>query len=224
MLHDTPTISHWEVRVPAGTVALEGTLSLPSRPSSGLVVFAHGSGSNRQSPRNRFVASYLNERGHSTLLVDLFVAAREADGPFDLASLSERLSATVDWACAQQGIGAGKIGLFGASTGAAVALVAAASRPSQVHAVVSRGGRPDLAATELPRVDAPTLLIVGSEDHAVLGLNVSATRALRTCELAQVTGAGHLFEEPGALRRVAELTELWFSREFRGRPLASAVQ
>lgn len=219
MAHDTDTVSHWEVRVPAGSVSLEGTLSLPST-TSGVVVFAHGSGSNRRSPRNRFVADYLNERGLSTLLVDLF-AAREAEGPFELASFGERLTAAVDWVCAQQGIGSGKIGLFGASTGAAVALVAAASRPSHVHAVVSRGGRPDLAASVLPRVAAPTLLIVGSEDHAVLPLNVNATRALRICELQQVPGAGHLFEEPGALRRVAELTALWFSRELRGRPIVS---
>jgi putative phosphoribosyl transferase len=222
MPHDTDTISHWEVRVPAGTVSLEGTLSLPST-TSGLVVFAHGSGSNRQSPRNRFVASYLNERGLSTLLVDLF-AAREADGPFDLASFAERLAAAVDWVCAQQGIGSSKIGLFGASTGAAVALVAAASRPSQVHAVVSRGGRPDLAESALPRVSAPTLLLVGSEDQAVLSLNVSAARALRTCEVQQVSGAGHLFEEPGALHRVAELSFRWFARELSGRPIVSPTR
>lgn len=220
MTRNGETVSHLDVRVPAGSVSLDGTLSWPSD-SSGLVIFAHGSGSSRHSPRNTFVASFLNERGLGTLLVDLLTPgeaehdSRSAELRFDISLLSERLVAALDWARAQRDVDVRKIGVFGASTGAAAALFAAARRPSAVDAVVSRGGRPDLAGPVLREVRAPTLLIVGSLDQAVWELNVRAARALSQCQLEQVPGAGHLFEEPGALPAVAELALRWFTRELQ---------
>jgi dienelactone hydrolase len=204
------------VGVPVGHVALEGTMSVPAN-ASGIVVFAHGSGSSRFSPRNRFVAATLREAGIATLLLDLLSPAEEQVDEvtrrhrFDIAMLADRLIATIDWLRAETATADSPVGLFGASTGGGAALVAAAERPVQVAAVVSRGGRPDLAGEALPRVEAPTLLIVGGEDHVVIDLNERARDHMR-CEvrLEIVAGATHLFEEPGALERVATLARDWF--------------
>jgi putative phosphoribosyl transferase len=197
-----------DVRIPLNTGTLEGRLTLPHR-NSPVVVFAHGSGSSRHSPRNQRVAQALNHANLGTLLFDLLLPAEE-DLRFDIPVLAGRLAATVDWLTDRQHR---TLGLFGASTGAAAALVAAAERPAVVQAVVSRGGRPDLAGESLTRVLAPTLLIVGALDEEVLRLNESARQRLRAgAELAVVPGATHLFEEPGTLDRVAELAADWFGR------------
>lgn len=186
---------------------LEGDLVLPPH-ARGLVVFAHGSGSSRHSVRNRGVAAALNRQGLGTLLFDLLspTEAQDRDKVFDIPLLGERMTQTIDWVERQPALALLPLGLFGASTGAAAALVAAARRPDIVAAVVSRGGRPDLAADALAEVQAPTLLIVGGDDTEVLQLNRAAGLALR-CEwqLAVVPGASHLFEEPGALDQVAVL-------------------
>jgi putative phosphoribosyl transferase len=181
--------------------------------AKGLVVFAHGSGSSRTSPRNRRVADVLHQHGLSTLLFDLLTEG-EADSRanvFDIELLSQRVVEALDWLAAQPKTTSRPIGLFGASTGAAAALCAAAERPAQVAAVVSRGGRPDLASQALQRVHSPTLLIVGGDDREVLQLNRQALAALR-CDkrLEVVPGATHLFEEPGALDVVAQLAGAWF--------------
>jgi putative phosphoribosyl transferase len=181
----------------------------------GTVAFAHGSGSSRRSSRNQFVAEVLRSAGLATLLLDLLTPDEEAYDDrtgqlrFDVDLLSQRLDAAVSWWRAE--VGHGGLGLFGASTGAAAALISAARRPSDVDAVVSRGGRPDMASAALANVKAPTLLIVGSEDHKVMQLNRAAAASL-TCphELAVVPGATHLFEEPGALDHVAQLARAWF--------------
>jgi dienelactone hydrolase len=207
------------VTVPVGDAALEGDLVVPDC-ASGIVVFAHGSGSGRHSPRNRRVASTLNESGIGTLLIDLLTAAEEevdrftGEHRFDIELLARRLVAAIDWL--RQGSYAQlPIGLFGASTGAAAALVAAAERPDEVAAVVSRGGRPDLAGRALELVGAPTLLIVGGADEVVLELNRQALEVLRAEKrLVVVPGATHLFEEPGALEEVARLAAEWFSEQF----------
>jgi len=207
-----------QVALPAGDAALEGDLVVPDG-APGIVVFAHGSGSSRHSPRNRRVADTLNEAGIGTLLVDLLTAAEEAvdrvtaQHRFDIALLAHRLTAAVHWLRQSAAPELG-IGLFGASTGAAAALVTAAERPGDIGAVVSRGGRPDLAGTALARVRAPTLLIVGGRDHQVLDLNRLALEALAAPQkqLVVVPGATHLFEEPGALDEVARLAAEWFSR------------
>ena len=218
---DTDTVVHTEVTVNAEHAALGGTLSLPPS-TGGLVIFAHGSGSSRHSPRNRFVADLLNEHRLGTLLIDLLTAredekdARSGELRFDIGLLTERLTAAIDWAHCQQALSAVKIGLFGASTGAAAALAAAARRHQLVRAVVSRGGRPDLAGDLLREVTAPTLLIVGSHDESVLALNQSALRHLPHGKLEVVAGASHLFEEPGALRLVADLATSWFLRALEG--------
>lgn len=189
-------------------------LGLPERPE-GLVIFAHGSGSSRFSPRNNFVARELRRAGFATLLFDLLTAEEGLDRAkvFDIGLLAERLLEAMDWAVRRAELASLPLGLFGASTGAAAALVAAAEEPERVKAVVSRGGRPDLAGPALPRVRAPTLFIVGGNDVLVLELNREAA-ARMTCpvELAVVPGAGHLFEEPGALERVVELARDWFRR------------
>ena len=206
------------VHVQAGLVTLEGNLSLP-KGARGIVLFAHGSGSSRQSPRNRQVARLLNEAKLATLLVDLLTPAEEAIDRqtahlrFDIGLLAERLLGATDWLAQHPDTRALRIGYFGASTGAAAALVAAASRPSLVGAVVSRGGRPDLAGPALARVRAPTLLIVGGNDFPVIEMNRAALAQLR-CEkrLVIVPGATHLFEEPGALLEVARLAREWFDR------------
>lgn len=204
------------VQVAVGHVTLEGTMTMPPH-AMGMVLFAHGSGSSRFSPRNRFVAATLRQAGLATLLLDLLSSSEEAvdeatrQHRFDIAMLADRLIATIDWLRAEPESAELSIGLFGASTGGGAALVAAAERPVQVAAVVSRGGRPDLAGEALPRVEAPTLLIVGGEDDLVIDLNERARDHMRgDVRLEIVPGATHLFEEPGALERVAELARDWF--------------
>ncbi|MRG95525.1 hydrolase [Polyangium spumosum] len=204
------------VRVPAGGVMLDGDLGNPAG-ARGVVVFAHGSGSSRFSRRNRHVASILQARGLATLLVDLLtveeeaVDLRTAEVRFDIDLLARRVVGIVDWLGGETVTAGLGIGIFGASTGAAAALVAAAERPEAVKAVVSRGGRPDLAGGALPQVKAPTLLIVGGADTLVIDLNQQAFEDLR-CErqIVIVPRATHLFEEPGALDQVADLAGHWF--------------
>jgi dienelactone hydrolase len=204
-----PQAFHSEVTIPAGEAELEGTLALPGQ-AVGLVLFAHGSGSSRFSPRNRRVAAALEARGVGTLLFDLLTAAEEridaidARLRFDIPLLARRLEAATDWAQRSPRTRELPIGYFGASTGAAAALIAAAERPGAVAAVVSRGGRPDLAGPYLPRVAAPTLLIVGGADFTVVKLNREAASQMRApCGILVVPGATHLFEEAGALEEVA---------------------
>lgn len=203
-----------EVEVRAGAVRLGGHLTVPER-AAGIVVFAHGSGSSRHSPRNRFVAAALNRAGLATLLFDLLTEEEELDraNVFDTALLARRLGDATRWLRDQAAATGLAVGYFGASTGAAAALWAAAEPGAGVGAVVSRGGRPDLAEPRLPEVSAPTLLVVGGHDDLVLDLNRRAQAQLR-CEneLAVVPGATHLFEEPGALESVADLAVRWFTR------------
>jgi putative phosphoribosyl transferase len=206
-----------EVSVGAGPVRLAGQLTTPSH-ATGVVLFAHGSGSSRHSPRNRRVAHALGDAGLATLLFDLLTPDEELDraNVFDTTLLAERLTGATRWLEGRPEVQGLPLGYFGASTGAAAALWAAAEPDSPVGAVVSRGGRPDLAGTRLPEVTAPTLLIVGGHDETVLDLNRRAQGQLR-CEnrLAVVPGATHLFEEPGALESVAELAAEWFTRYLR---------
>jgi dienelactone hydrolase len=209
------------VRVAAGPVTLDGDLSVPDG-ARGVVLFAHGSGSSRLSPRNRRVARLLNEAKLATLLVDLLTAGEEAIDQrtgrlrFDIALLAKRLIGATDWLTQHPDTRQLPVGYFGASTGAGAALVAAAERLAVVGAVVSRGGRPDLAGPALARVRAPTLLIVGGADFLVIELNRKALAQLR-CEkrLVIVPGATHLFEEPGALDEVARLARDWFEGHLR---------
>ncbi|MDQ3973491.1 MAG: dienelactone hydrolase family protein [Actinomycetota bacterium] len=208
-----------QVRVPAGGVTLDGDLGLPAE-LRGVVCFAHGSGSSRHSPRNRFVAETLREAGLVTLLMDLLTPEEDAidvrtrELRFDIDLLAARVVDAVDWLGAQPSTAELSVGLFGASTGAAGALVAAARRPDAVAAVVSRGGRPDLAGEALEQVRAPTLLIVGGADTTVLELNRQARQRLSgPAQLEVVEAAGHLFEEPGALEQVAALARDWFQRQ-----------
>jgi putative phosphoribosyl transferase len=213
------------VGVPAGgELRLDGDLAVPAG-TRGVVLFAHGSGSGRRSPRNRQVAAALGRTGLATLLLDLLTvdeeAAEQAGGTlrFDVGLLAGRLGAAMDWVAGDQRTSELGLGLFGASTGAGAALLAAAARPDEVAAVVSRGGRPDLAGDELARVRAPTLLVVGGRDQAVLELNRAARERLAgVADLQVVAGATHLFEEPGALERVAELAAAWFGRWLPARP------
>jgi putative phosphoribosyl transferase len=211
------------LRIPVESGWLEGELVVPD-PACGLVIFAHGSGSSRRSPRNQFVAGMLREAGLATLLMDLLTPEEEAEDferghlRFDIPFLAGRLWAATLWARRHPQAGPLPMGYFGASTGAAAALLAAADAGSSVGAVVSRGGRPDLAAGALGRVQAPTLLIVGSRDRDVLGLNREALARLSCeAELRVVPGASHLFEEPGALEEVARLAAFWF-RKHLGSP------
>ena len=206
------------VSVTAGAVTLEGDLTLPDE-AAGVVLFAHGSGSSRLSPRNRYVAARLNEARLATLLVDLLTPNEEAVDVrsghlrFDIGLLAERLVGATDWLTQHAETRGLRIGYFGASTGAAAALVAATVRPDVVGAIVSRGGRPDLAGPALPLVRAPTLLIVGGNDGPVIEMNRAAFAQLRgEKELVIVPGATHLFEEPGALDEVARLARDWFVR------------
>ena len=206
------------VRVRAGTAELQGNLRIPPAPR-GIVVFAHGSGSGRHSPRNRFVADVLVNTGLATLLIDLLMQEEEmidlqtAELRFDIRLLAERLGGVTDWLASEPSAAGLSTGYFGASTGAAAALIAAADRPERVRAVVSRGGRPDLAGPVLPRVRQPTLLIVGGEDDVVMDLNRLALRELGGIkQLVIIPGATHLFEEPGALEQVAALAREWFLR------------
>jgi putative phosphoribosyl transferase len=207
------------VEIPCGSQRLPGRLSVPTA-HRGVVVFAHGSGSSRLSPRNRFVANVLGGARLATLLVDLLSVAEEQDGAkvFDVATLARRLGDATRWVMGQAELQQSKLGYFGASTGAAAALWAAAQPRCGVSAVVSRGGRPDLAGTMLAAVTAPTLLIVGGRDEEVLHLNRTAQADLR-CDnrLVVVPGATHLFEEPGALDTVAELARDWFLEKFGSR-------
>jgi putative phosphoribosyl transferase len=211
------------VTVTAGEHRLTADLTVPDRPA-GIVVFAHGSGSGRVSPRNRTVAQALWDADLATLLLDLLTPAEDAEDQrtrrlrFDVQLLGERVAKALDWLRTDPSLAALPAGCFGASTGAAAALIAAAARHAAVAAVVSRGGRPDLAGDALAAVRAPTLLIVGGEDREVLGLNRAAAQRMAVPpELAIVPGAGHLFSEPGALERVMELTTGWFATHLPGR-------
>jgi dienelactone hydrolase len=216
-------IQQREVTVQADRVSLEGNLAMP-KDARAIIVFAHGSGSSRHSPRNRFVADTLNAAGLATLLFDLLTTEEETidvrtrELRFDIGLLADRLTGAVDWLDGQKATRDLRVGLLGASTGAAAALMAAARRPGVVGVVVSRGGRPDLADEALPAVKAPTLLIVGGDDTAVLELNRQASaRMLAEHHLAVVPGASHLFEEPGKLEAVAELARDWFLRHLTPR-------
>jgi putative phosphoribosyl transferase len=213
------TGSRCVVDVEAGSVRLPGDLEVPDR-IRGLVVFAHGSGSSRRSPRNAWVAERLRDEGFGTLLFDLLTNPEERDrrNVFDVGLLASRLTAATRWLAGRPEAAGLSMGFFGASTGAAAALVAAADAGTNVGAVVSRGGRPDLAGDRLPDVVAPTLLIVGGRDGVVLDLNREArSRLTAPSELAVVPGATHLFEEPGALEVVAGLAAGWFERHLRQR-------
>ena len=207
-----------EVRVSAGPVTLEGSLGIPNS-AGGVVLFAHGSGSGRHSPRNRYVARVLREANLATLLIDLLtedeeeVDLRTTRLRFDIGLLARRLLGATDWLVQNPDTEQLRIGYFGASTGTEAALVAAAERPDEVGAIVSRGGRPDLAGDALPLVKAPTLLIVGGNDEPVIGMNEEALARMRAVKRLQIVpGASHLFEEPGALEEVARLATVWFAR------------
>jgi dienelactone hydrolase len=206
------------VQIPVPGAILEGSLALVDG-AQGIVLFAHGSGSSRHSPRNQFVAAELRAAGLATLLIDLLTEREEAldqrtgEMRFDVSLLADRLVGVADWLAEQASTRSLHLGYFGASTGAAAALVAAARRPHRAASVVSRGGRPDLAGDALATVDAPTLLIVGGDDEPVIRLNQQALQQLH-CEsdIVIVPGATHLFEEPGTLEQVARLAGEWFAR------------
>jgi putative phosphoribosyl transferase len=203
-----------QIRIPADSVKLDGILTIP-KDTQGLVIFAHGSGSSRLSPRNRFVAGVLQKAGIGTLLFDLLTAKEDEvyENRFDIPLLTGRLKAATIWVKGQTGTAGLKMGYFGASTGTAVALVAAADFGKEIRAVVSRGGRPDLARNALGKVIAPTFLIVGGEDHVVIELNKKAYDLIKTeKQLKIIPGATHLFEEPGALEEVARLAAEWFKK------------
>jgi putative phosphoribosyl transferase len=212
----TPTAKPHTSSIPLDRIRLAGDLAVPEG-AVGIVAFAHGTGSGRHSPRNRLVADRLNQGRLATLLLDLLTEEEEAEDlrtselRFDIGLLAERFTAALDWLAREEATRSLPVGCFGASTGGAAALIAAARRPDLVRAVVSRGGRPDLAARTLPSVTAPTLLIVGGNDADVLDLNRQARAQLR-CEsqLEVVKGATHLFEEPGTLEAVADLARDWF--------------
>ena len=206
------------VEIPVDSVTLNADLRVPVT-LHGLVIFAHGSGSSRFSTRNRRVARFLGARGFATLLLDLLTPEEErvdeetAEFRFDIPRLGPRVSAAADWVTTRRDVGKLPIGCFGASTGAAAALIAAAERPQTISAVVSRGGRPDLAGNALSNVQAPTLLIVGGDDEPVIELNRAAMRQMSArVELEIVPGATPLFEEPGTLERVEALPADWFTR------------
>jgi pimeloyl-ACP methyl ester carboxylesterase len=205
------------LRIPAAGVDLAADLLVP-QPAQSVVLFAHGSGSSRHSPRNTYVAAELRRAGLGTVLVDLLTPAEErtdtvtGEFRFDIGLLAARLTAMVDWLLEHDPTAGAGIGLFGASTGAAAALVTAAARPNSVEAIVSRGGRPDLAGPALGSVRQPTLLIVGERDPVVLDLNRRAMQDLAgEARLEVVPGATHLFEEPGTLEQVARLARAWFA-------------
>jgi putative phosphoribosyl transferase len=214
-------MQEYEVRVSCGLVTLDGNLTIPNE-ALGIVLFAHGSGSGRHSPRNRYVAGALRGKGLATLLIDLLTPEEEEIDlqtrhlRFDIKLLAERLIGATDWLSQDTRTRNLRVGYFGASTGAGAALVAAAERSGDIGAVVSRGGRPDLAGENLSRVQTPTLLIVGGKDLPVIGMNQEAMKQL--CvekKLEIVRGATHLFEEPGALEEVARLAADWFVRHLR---------
>jgi dienelactone hydrolase len=220
------------VRIPSGGALLEGELSIP-RGAPGIVLFAHGSGSGRHSPRNQYVARVIRDAGIGTLLFDLLTHEEEAVDiytrhlRFDINLLAERLVNATDWLSRQSvfaGIPARNVGYFGASTGGGAALVAAALLGARVGAVVSRGGRPDLAGDALPLVLAPTLLIVGGHDEPVIELNEEAYARLHCKkEMQIIPGATHLFEEPGTLEEVARLAAEWFNEHLKAEPQAISV-
>ena len=217
MVAHTDDADERTINIPIGRLSLEGALSIPVS-ATGIVLFAHGSGSSRFSSRNRFVARVLRDVGLATLLLDLLSPSEERVDEitghlrFDVPLLADRVVAAIDWLDAQPLTVGLPIGLFGASTGGGAALIAAAKRPTRVAAVVSRGGRPDLAKDSLPLVQAPILLIVGGNDDVVIALNEQARAAMRAeVRLEIVPGATHLFEEPGALEQVAELARDWFT-------------
>ncbi len=208
-----------EVTVVSEETSLEGILTIPEDAES-IVLFAHGSGSSRLSPRNQFVAEKLNDSGLSTLLFDLLtpeehkIDERTRELRFNMNLLSKRLTGAVDWVAGQSRTKAMKIGLFGASTGAAAALMTSVERSERVGAVVSRGGRPDLAGDALPQVQVPVLLIVGGNDPTVYEMNRDASQQLQTeYSIEVVPGASHLFEEPGKLEEVARLACEWFNQK-----------
>jgi putative phosphoribosyl transferase len=222
MTNPSPPSSSTDIDIKFEDFSLSGNLAIPEH-SKGIVIFAHGSGSSRFSRRNRFVAETLNDAMIATLLFDLLTAEEEdidqrtRELRFDIGLLTDRLIGVIDWASRNEATSALPIGLFGASTGAAAALAAAAWRPDKVIAVVSRGGRPDLAMGHLAKVKAPTLLIVGGEDDIVIELNQQAAEQLLVeYSLKIVPGATHLFEEPGKLEQVANLAGDWFLRYFSG--------
>jgi pimeloyl-ACP methyl ester carboxylesterase len=218
------------VEIALADAVLHGDLTLPDE-AAGLVIFAHGSGSSRHSPRNRFVAGVINRAGFGTLLMDLLTEEEERvdemtrELRFDIDLLGRRVARVVEWAGEREKLAGLPVGLFGSSTGAAAALVAAAALPGDVHAVVSRGGRPDLAGSALPGVECATLLIVGGLDEVVIGLNEDARVYMRCpTELVIVPGATHLFEEPGTLEEVARLAAEWFARHLAGVERTSPVR
>jgi dienelactone hydrolase len=220
-----PVTKEISIDLPAGR--LGGALTVPDN-ATGVVLFAHGSGSSRHSPRNRYVAEVLQRAGLATLLMDLLTQEEDAIDQytrqyrFDIQLLADRLTAAIDWLAHQPATRGLPIGLFGASTGAAAALRAAAARPDLVQAVVSRGGRPDLAGDALPLVLAPTLLIVGANDTPVIPLNTSAQRQMRApSQLALVPGATHLFEEPGTLTQASALARDWFVQHLTAEPAST---
>lgn len=209
------------VQVKSTGVVLEGSLAIPDG-AEGIVLFAHGSGSSRYSPRNQYVAGVLQQAGLGTLLIDLLTAEEEKVDDhtmhlrFDIPLLAQRVAGAADWLAGNPETRRLSVGYFGASTGAAAALVAAAKHPGTAKAIVSRGGRPDLAGPLLSQVRAPTLLIVGGDDAPVIELNESARRQMGSeCKLVIVPGATHLFEEPGALEQVAGLAADWFARHLK---------
>ena len=214
------------VSIPVGRDSIEGDLTLPAH-AQGVVIFAHGSGSSRHSPRNKYVAEMLNRGALATLLIDLLtreeevVDIRTAEYRFNIDLLANRLIAATDWAAQLPTLSGLALGYFGASTGAAAALVGAAKRPQRISAVVSRGGRPDLAAEWLERVEAPTLLIVGEFDTDVISLNRIAAEAIHAPnEIRIVPGATHLIEEEGAMERVASMAREWFQKHLTYRHVA----
>src|SRR5688572_17628198 len=218
------------VRIPAGGVRLEGELSAPEH-AIGVVLFAHGSGSSRHSPRNQYVAKVIRDGGLATLLFDLLTTEEESvdrftrHHRFDISLLASRLIDATRWLKTYGALDGISIGYFGASTGAAAALVAAAELGREISAVVSRGGRPDLAGEALGRVTAPTLLVVGGSDEPVIEMNKEAQKQLRSeTRLEIVPGATHLFEEPGALDEVARLAKGWFVAHLRPRAVGQAAR
>ena len=220
-LKETSLRRSTDVEIPIGGRALEGELIIPQR-AKGIVVFAHGSGSSRFSPRNQFVAKTIRDSGNGTLLFDLLTHAEETEDEFtgeyrfNIPMLADRLVSTARWLHDQPGMDAYGIGFFGSSTGGGAALVAAADLGAKIDAVVSRGGRPDLADEALPRVMSPTLLLVGELDHEVIALNEQALARLHCPkELKIIPGATHLFEEPGKLEKVAIVAAAWFHKHLR---------
>jgi len=214
------------VSIPVGQDSIQGDLTLPAH-AQGVVIFAHGSGSSRHSPRNKYVAEMLNRGALATLLIDLLtreeevVDIRTAEYRFNINLLADRLIAATDWTARVPTLSGLALGYFGASTGAAAALVGTAKRPHRISAVVSRGGRPDLAAEWLEKVEAPTLLIVGEFDSDVISLNRIAAEAIHAPnEIRIVPGATHLFEEEGAMEQVASLAQEWFRKHLTYRHVA----